>query len=81
MKATWYYRNVVELKRPYLTDVLCEEVMTHAVRIEMETIPETGEQRIRYWAFAPELQKFVRVVTLIDGETVHNAFPDRSFKP
>jgi hypothetical protein len=38
------------------------------------------EGRIRYWAYIDELQKYLRVVTLADGETVHNAFPDRDFK-
>jgi len=28
----------------------------------------------------PEPGKYLRVVTLEDGETVHNAFFDRSFK-
>jgi hypothetical protein len=28
----------------------------------------------------PELGKHLRVVTLGDGETVHNAFPDRGFQ-
>jgi len=28
----------------------------------------------------PSLRKYLRVVTLEDGETVLNAFPDRSFK-
>ena len=36
--------------------------------------------RIRHWLFIPELGKYLRVVTLEDGETVHNAFPDRDFK-
>ncbi len=35
--------------------------------------------RIRYWVLLPELGRFLRVVTLEDGETVHNAFLDRSF--
>jgi len=35
--------------------------------------------RIRFWAYIPELGKYLRVVTLEDGETVHNAFPDRGF--
>jgi hypothetical protein len=43
-----------------------------------------GEQsdleRIRYWGFVKELGKYLRVVTLKDGETVHNAFPDRDFE-
>ena len=36
--------------------------------------------RVRYWIFIPELGKYLRVITLEDGETVHNAFPDREFK-
>jgi hypothetical protein len=31
-------------------------------------------------AFIKELGKYLRVVTLADGETVHNAFPDRGFR-
>jgi hypothetical protein len=37
--------------------------------------------RIRHWAYMPELGRWLRVVTLEDGETVHNAFLDRNFKP
>jgi len=36
--------------------------------------------RVRYWAFIDELGKYLRVVTLEDGETVLNAFPDRDYK-
>jgi hypothetical protein len=32
-------------------------------------------------AYIEELGKYLRVVTLEDGETVHNAFPDRDFVP
>jgi len=35
---------------------------------------------LRCWIFIPELGKHLRVVTLGDGETIHNAFPDRGFK-
>ncbi|WP_186708820.1 hypothetical protein [Euhalothece natronophila] len=41
-------------------------------------IQENG--RIRYWQYIPELDKYLRVVTLDDGETINNAFPDRNFK-
>ena len=36
--------------------------------------------RIRHWIYIAELSKYFRVVTLEDGETIHNAFPDRNFK-
>lgn len=38
------------------------------------------DDRVRYWGFVSELKKYLRVVTLGDGETVHNVFPDRNFK-
>jgi hypothetical protein len=33
-----------------------------------------------HWVFVEELGKDLRVVTLEDDETVHNAFPDRNFE-
>jgi hypothetical protein len=36
--------------------------------------------RFRLWIFVEELGKHLRVVTLEDGETVHNAFPDRNYR-
>lgn len=36
--------------------------------------------RIRKWARIAETGKFLRVILLADGQTVHNAFFDRSFK-
>ena len=37
--------------------------------------------RYRCWGWLPEAGRWLRVVTLEDGETVHNAFFDRSFSP
>ena len=38
--------------------------------------------RIRFWGIVPELGgRALRVVTLQDGETLYNAFPDRNFRP
>jgi uncharacterized protein YuzE len=39
-----------------------------------------GDGRIRKWVRIPELDMYLRVILLEDGETVHNAFFDRSFK-
>jgi hypothetical protein len=33
------------------------------------------------WGWVPRLRRWLRVVTLEDGKTVHNAFLDRRFKP
>jgi len=41
-----------------------------------------ADGRIRRWGRVAECQgRWLRVVLLADGETVHNAFFDRSFKP
>jgi hypothetical protein len=38
--------------------------------------------RIRRWALVPEMEnRYLRVILLEDGETVHNAFFDRRFEP
>ena len=37
--------------------------------------------RVRRWGFIAEAGKYLRVITEPDGETVHNAFSDRRFKP
>ena len=39
-----------------------------------------SDGRIRKWAKISEINKYLRVILLEDGETVHNAFFDRSFK-
>ena len=37
--------------------------------------------RIRFWGEIEELEgRFLRVITLEDKITIHNAFPDRRFK-
>jgi len=60
------------------------------VKIKMEWIEETimkpdftvvqSDGRIRKWKNIVEVGKFLRVILLPDGETVHNAFFDRTFK-
>ncbi|MFI3158319.1 MAG: hypothetical protein QX199_19415 [Methylococcaceae bacterium] len=39
-----------------------------------------ADGRFKKWGFIEEEGKYLRVVLLEDGETVHNAFFDRSFK-
>ena len=45
---------------------------------EYELLQTDG--RKRKWGYIKEVGKFLRVVVLKDGETVHNAFFDRDFK-
>lgn len=63
-------------RRPYLKAEWLEFAINSPVHKETQ-----ANGRIRYWAFIPELGKFLRVVTEPDGETIHNAFPDRGFRP
>ena len=64
-------------KRPYLTKELCIRVIEAPLRVERQE-----SNRYRFWATVPELEgKFLRVVTLDDKVTIHNAFLDRRFKP
>lgn len=74
MKTTRYSEEQVLRKRPYIKREWCEKALVAPVRTEVQT-----EGRVRYWVFIEELGKYLRVVTLEDGVTVHNAFPDRGF--
>jgi hypothetical protein len=75
MKTTHYFEEQVLRKRPYIQREWCEWALRNPARREVQP-----DGRIRYWTFVRELGKYLRVVTLEDGETVHNAFPDRDFK-
>jgi hypothetical protein len=76
VKTTPYFRSSVLLRRPYLKSEYVESVLRGPLRTEVQ-----ANGRIRHWAFIPELGRYLRVVTEADGETVHNAFVDRGFKP
>ena len=73
---TAYFENEVLRKRRYLTVEICQFVIENA---EVEEVQDDG--RIRYWAEVEELNyRVVRVVTLSDRSTIHNAFIDSGFK-
>jgi hypothetical protein len=76
-RFTEYFENEVLRKRPYLKREWCTRVLDAPIRSE----PQEGN-RFRFWALCPELEnRYLRVVTLEDKVTIHNAFPDRGFKP
>ena len=76
MKTTRYFREQVLRKRPYLRVEWCEQILARPIARAVQP-----DGRIRFWGIVPELgARVLRVVTLADGETVHNAFPDRDFK-
>lgn len=75
---TEYFEKKVLAKRTYLTKEMCIRVLECPLREELQV---DGE-RVRYWGSVPELGgRYLRVVTLSDKKTIHNAFPDRNFKP
>jgi len=39
-----------------------------------------SDGRIRKWSYVEEVGRYLRIILLEDGETVHNAFFDRRFK-
>lgn len=61
--------------RAMLRDEWIEFVIEHP-----EKSATQADGRIRCWARIAEADKVLRVVLLEDGETVHNAFFDRSFR-
>lgn len=64
-------------KRPYLKKEWCIRVLKNPIRSEPQE-----NNRHRFWAQIPELDyRYLRVITLEDKVTIHNAFPDRAFKP
>ena len=76
MKTTKYfdYRR----KQPDRIDIqdawICR-VIDAPLRKEVQS-----DRRIKLWGRIEEEDKYLRVILLEDGETVHNAFFDRSFK-
>ena len=77
MKTTRYFQTIrVREDRAIIKDEWIQYVMDNP---ESEQIQ--GDGRIRRWARIGEMQgKYLRVILLQDGETVHNAFFDRSYK-
>ena len=76
-KFTPYFDNEVLRKRPYLVKEWCIRVIENPVKVEPQE-----NNRFRFWGLVEELHgRILRVVTLEDKVTIHNAFPDRGFRP
>ncbi len=78
MKYTQYFLDI--RKRPD-REVIKDEWIRHVIENPTrETIQADG--RIRRWAPINEMDdRYLRVILLPDGETIHNAFFDRGFQP
>ena len=76
-KFTAYFERQVLRKRSYLKKEWCIYVIENAIRSEPQE-----HNRYCFWAPIPEIgNRYLRVITLNDKITIHNAFPDRGFKP
>jgi len=76
MKCTQYFLFI--RKRPdraIIKDEWILKAINNPIKMEVQS-----DGKIRKWSFIEEVEKYLRVVLLEDGETVHNAFFDRSFK-
>ena len=74
MKTTDYFDVRVRLGRPYIKIEWCEHAIKHP---DHKLLQPDG--RMRYYKYIEEVEKFIRVIVLEDGETLHNAFFDRKF--
>jgi hypothetical protein len=77
--TTRYFDEQVLRKRPYLTVEMCQAVVAAPLRRVVQ-----ADGRIRHWGRVflqnePDA-RILRVVTLEDGETLHNAFLDRGYR-
>ena len=76
MKCTQYF--LAMRGRPDRAGILDEWIQRAIAAPIREVIQADG--RIRRWAQIPERDgRYLRVVLLADGETIHNAFFDRGF--
>ena len=78
MKCTQYFVAMrARLDRRDILDAWIQRAVTAPVRQVVQ-----ADGRIRRWALIAEREgRYLRVVLLADGETVHNAFFDRGFLP
>jgi len=75
-RFTDYFEKEVLRKRPYLKKEWCIRVLENPLRSETQE-----GNRYRFWGRIDEFEgRILRVITLEDKVTIHNAFPDRSFR-
>ena len=75
MKTTQYFQATrLRQDRSMIKDEWITFVMQNPEKIVIQ-----DDGRIKEWAKITEADKYLRVILLEDGKTVHNAFFDRSF--
>lgn len=76
-KYTTYFEKEVLRKRPYIKIEWCIDTVKNPEKSEQQE-----DNRYRFWKKIPDLNnRYFRVRTLDDKVTIHNAFPDRRYKP
>jgi hypothetical protein len=76
MKTTKYFEYVKRRSdRLIIEEKWIKFVIDNPIKTEIQS-----DGRIKKWAKIVEVGKYLRVILLEDGITVHNAFFDRSFK-
>lgn len=75
MKFTKYFLHIRQRPdRAKIRIEWIEDAIRNPARTEIQS-----DGRIKKWKKIEEENKYLRVILLPDGETVHNAFFDRSF--
>ena len=76
--------KIIDNDKMFSTTMFISTMVESSCRL---TINDTGKKeeiqsdgRIKRWAKIEELNKYLRIILLEDGETLHNAFFDRSYK-
>ena len=68
-----YTRNRPD--RSYIKEEWIQNAIDNPIRVKIQK-----DDRIRKWIYVKEVNKYLRVILLSDGVTVHNAFFDRNFQ-
>ena len=76
MKFTQYFLHI--RRRPDRAKIRLEWIEDTAKNADYSEVQ--SDRRIRKWKKIQEEDKFLRVILLADGKTIHNAFFDRRFK-
>ena len=76
MKFTQYFLDTRKRRdRKQIKLEWIEQAINDPLKSSIQT-----DGRIRKWAYIDEAQKYLRVILLDDGLTIHNAFFDTGFK-
>ena len=77
MRTTGYFRRIRRRPdRAAISDDWIVSAIDSPIHIEVQ-----ADGRERRWVYIPDERKYLRVIVLSDGKTVHNAFFDRGFSP